>query len=66
MAVPCVQVPSAHASVTDAKLREALKAHDLLVELVRPQGMRRPYNEIMRDLEDVFNTLDELEDVRHG
>ena len=63
MGVLQVPVPSTSASLVDARLREALKAHDLLAELLRPRHERRQLQTILDDLAQSFSKLEELAEV---
>ncbi len=54
-----------YASVKDARLRTALKAHDLLVQLIRSDTGYEE-NVILNSLFKVINELDEYYEVRDG
>ena len=55
----------AYASIKDARLRTALKAHDLLVQLIRAQSAYEE-NLVLNSLFTVINELDEYYEVQDG
>ncbi len=55
----------AYASIKDARLRTALKCHDLLVQLIRAQTSYEE-NVVLNALFKVINELDEYYEVQDG
>ena len=65
MGIIDVSSNEAAASILDAKLHTALKAHDCLHRLLRCTSTVQE-NRVMNELIVVMNELDELLEVQHG